>query len=124
MLGCSCSVHLSAFFDPPPPLKGDMEWSLRRGVPSLVPSCPTYHASRASEDVYIVHRINKYSEDGEVWACNKRQTASLESLQLGAAKTILGCSSKCAMKQNVGLECLKGVRNIMCKLKWCIKSKM
>ena len=30
----------------------------------------------------------------EVWTCNKRQTASLESNQLGAAKKILGCSSK------------------------------
>ena len=30
----------------------------------------------------------------EVWACNKRQIASLESIQLGAAKKILGCSSK------------------------------
>ena len=32
--------------------------------------------------------------DSEVWACNKRQAASLESIQLGAAKKILGCSSK------------------------------
>ena len=28
----------------------------------------------------------------EVWACNKRQIASLESTQLGAAKKTLGCS--------------------------------
>ena len=35
----------------------------------------------------------------KVWACNKRQAASLESIQLGAAKKILGCSSKHAMKQ-------------------------
>ena len=30
----------------------------------------------------------------EMWACNNRQTASLESIQLGAAIKILGCSSK------------------------------
>ena len=30
----------------------------------------------------------------EVWAFNKRQTASLESIQLGAAKKMLGSSSK------------------------------
>ena len=32
--------------------------------------------------------------DSEVWACKKKQTASLESIQPGAAKKILGCSSK------------------------------
>ena len=47
----------------------------------------------------------------EVWACNKRQTASLESIQLGAAKKILGCSSKTcneAVRGDMGLESLKG----------------
>ena len=43
----------------------------------------------------------------EVWVCNKWQTASLESIQLGAAKKILGCSSKVcneAVKGDMGLE--------------------
>ena len=41
----------------------------------------------------------------EVWACNKRQTSSVESIQLGAAKKILGCSSK---------TCNEAVRGDMC----------
>ena len=46
----------------------------------------------------------------EVWACNKRQTASLESIQLGAAKKMLGYSSKTcneAVRGVMGLESLK-----------------
>ena len=42
-----------------------------------------------------------------MWACNKRQTASLESFQHGAAKNILGCSYKAcneAVKGDMGLE--------------------
>ena len=42
-----------------------------------------------------------------MWACNKRQTASLESFQQGAAKNILGCSYKAcneAVKGDMGLE--------------------
>ena len=39
----------------------------------------------------------------EVWACNKRQTAPLESIQLGAAKKTLGCSFKRVMKQYGGI---------------------
>ena len=59
----------------------------------------------------------------EVWACNKRQTASLESIQLGAAKKILGCSSKTcneAVRGDMGLESLKGRRD-RSKLKWWYK---
>ena len=59
----------------------------------------------------------------EVWACNKRQTASLESIQLGAAKKMLGCSSKTcneAVRGDMGLESLKGRRD-RCKLKWWYK---
>ena len=59
----------------------------------------------------------------EVWACNKRQTASLESVQLGAAKKILGCSSKTcneAVKGDMGLKSLKGRRD-RCRLKWWYK---
>ena len=43
----------------------------------------------------------------EVWACNKRQTASI---QLGAAKKILGCSSKTcneAVRGDMGLKSLE-----------------
>ena len=59
----------------------------------------------------------------EVWACNKRQTASLESIQLEAAKKMLGCSSKTcneAVRGDMGLESLKGRRD-RCKLKWWYK---
>ncbi len=59
----------------------------------------------------------------EVWACNIRQTASLESIQLRAAKKMLGCSSKTcneAVKGDMGLESLKGRRD-RCKLKWWYK---
>ena len=60
----------------------------------------------------------------EVWACNKSQAASLESLQLGAAKTILGCSSRTcneAVRGDMGLESLKGRRDRR-KLKWYVVS--
>ena len=53
----------------------------------------------------------------EVWACNKRQIASI---QLGAAKKILGCSSKTCdevVRGEMGLESLKA-REDRCKLKW------
>ena len=59
----------------------------------------------------------------EVWACNKRQIASLESTQLGAAEKMLGCSSKTcneAVRGDMGLESLKGRRD-RCKLKWWYK---
>ena len=59
----------------------------------------------------------------EVWAGNKQQTASLESIQLGAAKKILGCScNTCneAVRGEIGLESLKGRRD-RCKLKWWYK---
>ena len=59
----------------------------------------------------------------EVWACNKCQIASLESIQLGAAKKILGCSSKTcneAVRGDMGLESLKARRD-RCKLKWWYK---
>ena len=53
-------------------------------------------------------------------ACNKRQTASLESIQL---ETIFGCSSKTcneAVRGYMGLESLKSRRD-RCKLKWWYK---
>ena len=38
----------------------------------------------------------------EVWESNKGQTNALESVVLGGAKKILGCSSKTCMKQLEG----------------------
>ena len=71
--------------------------------------------------VSVLHPTLEYGS--EVWACYKRQTASLESIQLGTPKKILGCSSKTcneAVRGDVGLESLKGRRN-RCKLKWWYK---
>ena len=71
--------------------------------------------------VLVLRPTLKYGS--EVWACNKRQAASLESIQLGAAKKILGCSSKTcneAVRGDMGLESLKARRD-RCKLKWWYK---
>ena len=75
-----------------------------------------------SQEVLAADNINLFL-DTVVWACNKRQTASLESIQLGAAKKILGCSSKTcneAVRGDMGLESLKGRRD-RSKLKWWYK---
>ena len=50
----------------------------------------------------------------EVWESNKSQAASLESIMLGGAKRVLGCSSKTSNKAiwgDMGLECLQGRRD-------------
>ena len=50
----------------------------------------------------------------EVWEGNKSQTAALESVMLGGAKRILGCSSKTcneAVRGDMGLETLQGMRD-------------
>ena len=50
----------------------------------------------------------------EVWEGNKSQTAALESVMLGGAKRILGCSSKTcneAVRGDMGLETLQGRRD-------------
>ena len=47
--------------------------------------------------VSVLHPTLEYGS--EVWACNKRQTASLESIQLGAAKRRLAALLKRVMKQ-------------------------
>ena len=47
--------------------------------------------------------------ESEVWEGNKSQAAALESVMLGGAKRILGCSSKTcneAVRVDVGLETL------------------
>ena len=59
----------------------------------------------------------------EVWESNKGQTNALESVVLGGAKKILGCSSKTcneAVRGDMGLETLKS-RSDKAKLKWCYK---
>ena len=46
----------------------------------------------------------------EIWDCNKSQARALESIILGGAKKILGCSSKMcseAVWGDMGLESLK-----------------
>ena len=60
---------------------------------------------------------------GEIWEGNKGQVAALESIILGGAKRILGCSSKTcneAVRGDMGLETLKGRRD-RAKLKWWYK---
>ena len=51
----------------------------------------------------------------EVWDGNKSQAAVLESVMLGGAKHILGCSSKTcneAVRGDMGLETLQGRREL------------
>ena len=59
----------------------------------------------------------------EVWEANKTQAAALESVMLGGAKHILGCSSKTcneAIRGDMGLDTLRGRRDKN-KLKWRYK---
>ena len=59
----------------------------------------------------------------EVWKCNKSQASALQSILLGGAKKILGCSSKTcneAVRGNMSLETLKSRRD-KAKLKWWYK---
>ena len=55
----------------------------------------------------------------EVWEGNKAQAGSLESVLLGGAKRILGCSrtSNEAVRGDMGLDTLQGRRD-KAKLKW------
>ena len=59
----------------------------------------------------------------EVWKCNKSQASALESILLGGAKKILGCSSRTcneAVRGDMGLETFKSHRD-KTKLKWWYK---
>ena len=59
----------------------------------------------------------------EDWKSNKGQTNALESVVLGGAKKILGCSSKTcneAVRGDMGLEMLKSRRD-KAKLQWWYK---
>ena len=56
----------------------------------------------------------------KVWEGNKAQSASLESVMLGGAQSILGCSSKtcnAAIRRDIGLETLQGCRD-KARLRW------
>ena len=56
----------------------------------------------------------------EIWEANKAQAGALESVVLGGAKRILGCSSRTcneAVSGDMGLESLQGRRD-KAKLKW------
>ena len=56
----------------------------------------------------------------EVWEGNKPQAAALESIMIGGAKRILGCSSRTcneAVRGDMGLDSLQGRRD-KAKLKW------
>ena len=58
-----------------------------------------------------------------MWEGNKSQAASLESIMLGGAKRVLGCSSKTSNEPiwgNMGQEFLQGMRNKR-KLSWWYK---
>ena len=60
---------------------------------------------------------------GKVWEGNKSQVDDLESIILGGAKRILGCSSKTcneAVRGDMGIETLKSRRD-RAKLKWWYK---
>ena len=59
----------------------------------------------------------------EVWEGNKAQAAVLESVMIGGAKRILGCSSRTcneAVRGDMGLDSLQGRRD-KAKLKWWYK---
>ena len=59
----------------------------------------------------------------EMWEANKTQAAASESVMLGGAKRILGCSSKTcneAVRGDMGLDTLQGRRDKN-KLKWFYK---
>ena len=56
----------------------------------------------------------------EVWECNKGQANALESIILGGAKKILGCSSRTcneAVRGDMGIDTLRSRRD-KAKLKW------
>ena len=56
----------------------------------------------------------------EVWEGNKAQAAALESVMIGGAKRILGCSSRTCNEGDMGLDSLQGRRD-KAKLKWWYK---
>ena len=61
--------------------------------------------------------------DSEVWEGNKAQAAALESVMIGGAKRILGCSSRTcneAVRGDMMLDSLQGRRD-KAKLKWWYK---
>ena len=58
-----------------------------------------------------------------MWEGNKAQAAALESVMIGGAKRIIGCSSRTcneAVRGDMGLDSLQGRRD-KAKLKWWYK---
>ena len=65
-------------------------------------------------EYYYYYNNNASIVYSEVWEGNKSQAASLESIILGGAKRVLGCSSKTsneAIWGDMGLEFLQGRRD-------------
>ena len=65
------------------------------------------------------------ADSSEVWEGNKAQAAALESVMIGSAKRILGCSSRTCNEavrgdMGMGLDSLQGRRD-KAKLKWWYK---
>ena len=61
--------------------------------------------------------------ENEVWVCNTGQATALESIILGGAKKILGCSSRmcnAAIRGDMGIDTLRSHRD-KAKLKWWYK---
>ena len=59
----------------------------------------------------------------KVWECNQGQANALESIILGGAKKILGCSSRMcneAVRGDMGIDTLRSCRD-KAKLKWWYK---
>ena len=71
----------------------------------------------------VVRPSLEYGSEIWDWDCNKSQARALESIILGGAKNILGCSSKTcneAVWGDMGLDTLKSIRD-RARLKWWYK---
>ena len=68
----------------------------------------------------LISVVRPLEYGSEVWEGNKAQAAALESVMIGGAKRILGCSSRTcneAVRGDMGLDSLQGRRD-KAKLKW------
>ena len=105
--GCCCRLLLQAV------VAGCFCWLLLQAV---VAGCCCWLLLLA-----VVRPTLEYGS--EVWEANKTQAAVLESVMLGGAKCILGCSSKTcngAVRGDMGLDTLQRRRDKN-KLKWWYK---
>ena len=88
---------------------------------SIISNRYIYLSARRLLLLSVFRRSIEYGS--EVWKCNKSQASALESILLGGAKRILGCSSKTcneAGRGDMGLETLKSRRD-KAKLNWWYK---